>query len=369
MKRIGVYFFSILLGLVLIQVIFLVLQGMQSQSSERLIRTLLRQEISSSNNFLVSRTLSDLHESRLIKCVKLVDIESNKTFLDLSYKDSCSGHPIFLNGENVVSQMTSLNGSVWEIHFQSVNGSFFNISLWLSRVLLSLAIAMSILVYRSREQKLSKELAKKVALKELADQAAHDVVSPLSLLNSIVASELVAGDAKDYLKLIRDRVQDIVQGLKDQSKMIESEQILPFDIVDVYPFLISVIDEKKVGYPNIQFEMSGGSTKCYCNRSEVQRVFSNILNNAIEASKSGSKILVKLSSTQSQLSVSIEDFGIGIPEDKISQLGSRGTSYGKENGSGLGLSHAITSMKAWGGDLRISSREGLGTHVCMTFQK
>lgn len=369
MKKFGVHFLSIFVGLLLIQVIFIFLQGMQSESSEQLIKTLLRQEISSSNNFLISRTLSDLHDSGLIECVQLLEVESNKIFLDLSYKDTCSGQSFFLSGKKVVSKMTSLNGSEWEIHFQSVNGRFFYISLWLSRIFLSLAIVAIILMYRSREKKLSKESSKKIALKELADQAAHDVGSPLSLLNSIVASDLVQGDTKEYLKIIRDRVLGIVHGLKEQSNRIENEQDFIIERVDIDSLLVLATDEKRSLYQNIQLEINSEGSDCLCNRADVVRVFSNILNNAIEASKNGTPILVQLTSREDQLLVTIKDLGVGIPENILSRLGGRGASYGKSNGSGLGLHHALTSMKQWGGDLRISSREGFGTEVCLVFRR
>jgi two-component system sensor histidine kinase SenX3 len=65
--------------------------------------------------------------------------------------------------------------------------------------------------------------------------------------------------------------------------------------------------------------------------------------------------------------VKVMDSGKGIPQHLIDKLGSKGISFGKEGhqtaGSGLGLYHAMTTVKSWGGDLSIASLEGQGTTI------
>jgi signal transduction histidine kinase len=65
--------------------------------------------------------------------------------------------------------------------------------------------------------------------------------------------------------------------------------------------------------------------------------------------------------------IKIADSGKGIPKLLIDKLGGKGISFGKEShktaGSGLGLYHAVTTVKSWGGDLSITSLEGHGTTI------
>ena len=52
-----------------------------------------------------------------------------------------------------------------------------------------------------------------------------------------------------------------------------------------------------------------------------------------------------------------------------SKLFVRGNSFGKANGSGLGLWHARETVRAWGGEIEIRSEEGKGTEVDVVLPK
>jgi FixJ family two-component response regulator len=62
--------------------------------------------------------------------------------------------------------------------------------------------------------------------------------------------------------------------------------------------------------------------------------------------------------------IRVKDSGRGIAKEIIPQLGTKGFTYGKEKGLGLGLHHAKTHIEDWGGDLQIESQPGWGT--CLT---
>ena len=61
--------------------------------------------------------------------------------------------------------------------------------------------------------------------------------------------------------------------------------------------------------------------------------------------------------------ITVTDNGKGIPKKIIDQLGKRGNTFGKKEGTGLGLFHAKTTLKNWGGSLSINSNPGKGTDV------
>lgn len=104
---------------------------------------------------------------------------------------------------------------------------------------------------------------------------------------------------------------------------------------------------------------------------ELKRIVSNLLDNAVESlPKSIGRISISFESLNVDFwQIVIADDGIGIPKDIVALLGKKGASYGKKNGSGLGIFHAKASLESWGGRLDIESQEGKGTKVILVVPK
>jgi signal transduction histidine kinase len=68
--------------------------------------------------------------------------------------------------------------------------------------------------------------------------------------------------------------------------------------------------------------------------------------------------------SDNKILLSIRDNGKGIPPEVLSKIGTQGLSYAK-TGTGLGLSHAIETIRKHKGDLKIESTLGQGTTVTL----
>ena len=86
-------------------------------------------------------------------------------------------------------------------------------------------------------------------------------------------------------------------------------------------------------------------------RSPMERVFQNLIANAIEAMPEGGEVSVRVNSQDSQVLVRIEDTGPGIPATISSQLFQPFVTAGKKNGMGLGLALSRKTVLSHGGDL------------------
>lgn len=64
--------------------------------------------------------------------------------------------------------------------------------------------------------------------------------------------------------------------------------------------------------------------------------------------------------------ISVIDDGKGIPSEILNQVGNEGFTYGKPQGTGLGLHDAITTVRKWNGELTIESQPQIGTIVVIT---
>jgi signal transduction histidine kinase len=92
-------------------------------------------------------------------------------------------------------------------------------------------------------------------------------------------------------------------------------------------------------------------------RSPMERVFQNLLSNAIEAMPNGGSIRVLADRRDGEIVVSVEDTGPGIPASIAAQLFEPFVTAGKKNGVGLGLALSRETVVSHGGDLWSDRKE------------
>jgi len=97
-------------------------------------------------------------------------------------------------------------------------------------------------------------------------------------------------------------------------------------------------------------------------RQKIYQVLTNLISNAIKFTERGSIKLIVSNDFQDQVSLIVEDTGIGIAKDlwpDLFQPFNTASQGGK--GSGLGLSICHTFIKGMGGTIDVDSQEGIGT--------
>jgi signal transduction histidine kinase len=92
-------------------------------------------------------------------------------------------------------------------------------------------------------------------------------------------------------------------------------------------------------------------------RSPMERVFQNLLSNAIEAMPNGGSVSVRADRRDGEIMVSVEDNGPGIPASIAAQLFEPFVTAGKKNGVGLGLALSRETVVSHGGDLWADRKE------------
>ena len=178
-----------------------------------------------------------------------------------------------------------------------------------------------------------------------------------------------------------DRIENIANSLRNegatgaqvnnaQSNRKEKNHELPIVLID------EVVLEKtiflKAKYPRLSmtFDYSAEALQCLTkiDASDFKRVVSNLLNNAAEACEKEPVSAIKIVAMyqSSKLAIVIADSGVGIPENIMPFLFNSGATFGKADGSGLGLSAAKQAVESWGGTIEIASTVSKGTTVTFT---
>jgi signal transduction histidine kinase len=92
-------------------------------------------------------------------------------------------------------------------------------------------------------------------------------------------------------------------------------------------------------------------------RSPMERVFQNLLSNAIEAMPNGGTVSIRADRRDGEIEVTVEDTGPGIPSAIADQLFEPFVTAGKKNGVGLGLALSRKTVVSHGGDLWSDRKE------------
>ncbi len=204
------------------------------------------------------------------------------------------------------------------------------------------------------------------AMSIVAGQVAHDIRSPLAALNMVTRN--LAQIPEENRVLVREavnRINEIANSLT--FKNIEGESQFGqvhkgrVDTLEISPLVDVIVTECQIRLPadsgkSIKLEVGAAIYGVFvmAQSSEVKRLLCNLINNGVEAVTNGGEVRVAVQADPSFVSILINDNGPGIPPHIVSQLGTRGKTFGKKGGSGLGLYHAKTCLEGWGGALHIS---------------
>src|SRR5690625_3353479 len=124
---------------------------------------------------------------------------------------------------------------------------------------------------------------------------------------------------------------------------------------------------------NIKF-ISDIPTEAYyvwIDKDRMAQVLDNIISNAIKYSPDGGKITCKVEKQIQQITVSVQDEGIGIEYDKLDKIFDRFYRVDKARtrqlgGTGLGLAITRELVEAHYGRIWVNSIEGKGTTIYFT---
>ncbi len=95
-------------------------------------------------------------------------------------------------------------------------------------------------------------------------------------------------------------------------------------------------------------------------RSRVERVFANLVGNALEAMQGGGEVRITAELREGAVVIHVEDTGPGIAPEIRSKLFQPFVSAGKRNGLGLGLALSRQTVMDHGGDMWVESSPGRG---------
>lgn len=228
-------------------------------------------------------------------------------------------------------------------------------------------------------------------LAEVAAHAAHDICSPLMALQ-ITYEQIpnLSPEQSSFLKKANESISEIAHDLlakysayKDiiVDRVTTEENIIstycpsdekPPEPINIANLIEEFVHLKKVQFSNVKninfIEHINDNAKKLLSRVnpiKLERILSNIANNAVEAITDANReqgtIDITLEKTNHFIAIIISDNGTGMPQELINKLGIKEYSENKKGGHGIGIFSAIKQIKVWQGNYKIVSEVNKGT--------
>ena len=215
------------------------------------------------------------------------------------------------------------------------------------------------------------------SLGRMAASVAHEINNPLGgiVVFSCLLLEKTAEDFPGRKKLetiVREasRCRDIVRGLLDFARPGDGERHKT-DLNAIVQAALDLLRSQPLFRDiRIAVELSSAPVEIFCNASQIQQAFTNLLVNAAEALSGQGEITVKSwqDSTSQKAAVSFADTGCGIPPESLGQIFEPFFTTKQEgHGTGLGLAIVYGIIERHGGTIRVDSRPGEGTTFTVWF--
>ena len=198
-------------------------------------------------------------------------------------------------------------------------------------------------------------------LEEMAATIAHEIKNPLALalanLDLIKVSD-TDEKYKKYCGIIEQELYRINQLVIDLIHVTISDETE--ELFDLTAMLDELTSEYQSRYENIAFSRKPSISRLliWGIAKNIRMVFTNILNNAVEAISQKGVIEIYQEANQGTAIITIYDNGVGLPQDMLFQPNELYTT--KENGTGVGLRYCRTTITKYGGRFVLQNRPGGG---------
>jgi len=209
------------------------------------------------------------------------------------------------------------------------------------------------------------------AWREMARQVAHEIKNPLTPMKLSIQflQKSIDNNSSNVKELTNKVAKTLVEQIDHLSKIasdfsqfanIGNTNIETFDINEVIRSLDNLY--KTSHEAELKLDMVPGKVMVRADKTQMNRLFTNLIQNALEACDGKEKCIIELSEMQVDgvIQISIKDNGDGIPKEMQSKIFVPNFTT-KSSGTGLGLAMCKGIAEQAGGKIWFVTRTGEGS--------
>lgn len=217
-------------------------------------------------------------------------------------------------------------------------------------------------------------------LQEFSANASHELRGPVTAVKSNADAAL--RDDEGMRVSDRERFRTISQAAQQMARLTEDLLLLAradrslereLFVVDLSSLLEDAVRLYRADFEghgiHLQSRIDGGIT-VYGNPDQIQRIFANLLQNAMRYTPAGGTVELSTDVHRGGVSVRVRDTGIGIEPAQLERIFDRfwraETVRTRSTGTGLGLPIARALARRHGGDVAVFSTPARGSEFVVT---
>jgi signal transduction histidine kinase/DNA-binding response OmpR family regulator len=215
----------------------------------------------------------------------------------------------------------------------------------------------------------------------------HELRTPLTLmlapLSPMIDGQMgrIGVKQKETIATIRQngfKLLKLINNLLDLTKLEEGKMRLKIRTVDFVEYIKALLasvkpltDRKKI---TLCFQHPSDVMNITLDPEHFEKVVLNLLSNAIKFTPEGGRITVYLEDRDKDITLIVEDTGIGLPADMLDSIFDRfsqvdGSLSRPHEGTGIGLSLAREIVRIHGGRIRVESELKKGSRFIVVMLK
>lgn len=214
---------------------------------------------------------------------------------------------------------------------------------------------------------------REAAWREMAKQVAHEIKNPLTPMKLSVQmfQRRFDPDDPEVNQKMADYTETLVQQIDTMSNIatafsnfagMPAQQNEMLDMVHVVQLALDIFNESHIDFIPEQDEIWA-----YIDRTQLIRIVTNLVKNAIQATENVEEpqVSVRLRESENSITLEVEDNGTGITEENQSRVFEPKFTT-KDSGMGLGLAMVKKIIEAYQGTITLQSTESEGTTFTIT---
>jgi two-component system cell cycle sensor histidine kinase PleC len=248
------------------------------------------------------------------------------------------------------------------------------------------AIELADLAEKYSDEKTRAEEANQTKSRFLANMS-HELRTPL---NAIIGfSEIMESGmfgrlgSEKYQEYCHDILTsghyllEVINDILDMSKIEAGRMKLDMEQLDLSKTLgesLKVVSGRAADKNLMLHAEIEGALSVVADRRAIKQIIVNLLSNAVKFTPEGGRVVVRSRRLDNSIRLIIADTGIGIAPQSLSRLGRPFEQVESQltktyHGSGLGLAIARSLTQLHGGSMRLRSKLGEGTVVCVSLPR